>query len=374
MSESQPLPDSADTVIVGAGIVGCAVAYHLSERRDDVVVVEQGPIFDTGGSTSHAPAMTIETVSSKSFSRIGQYTVDLFSDLSVDGTPALEQVGNVEFALSEEVMDAMRRKQELGLAWGVSDAQLLSPAEIPEVAPLLDGADSLQGAFYAATDGYTNPVVAAEAMGRRAQDNGARFVPHTTVTDIETADGSVTAVETDRGTVETDTVLAATNLWAPLLEEMVDVELPYLPVVHQYAITEDVPTMEGLDSHPILRNKDIRLYFREEGPTNDAVGIGSYRHDARIVDPHDLSHPDEDDAPAKLPYTPADFDPIYEDVQSELPALDGSEIVDGFDGLLGFSPTASRCSAPHRTSTASGWRSTSTSRTPAASASSWPSG
>ena len=129
--------DRAQTVIVGAGIVGASAAYHLAELGStDVLVIDQGPLFETGGSTSHAPGLVFQTNGSRTMCRIAQDTVRLYGSLAVDGEPGWFGVGGIEIATTPERMAELRRRQGFARSYGIEDTALLTPAETAEKVPL----------------------------------------------------------------------------------------------------------------------------------------------------------------------------------------------------------------------------------------------
>ena len=194
--------DRASVVIVGAGIVGCSVAYHLSRLGvTDVVVVEQGPLFETGGSTSHAPGLIFQVNPSRAMTEFAKYSVDLYSRLEGDGAPCFYPVGGLEAAWTKERFADFKRRRGLALAYGV-DAELIGPREVLELVPIVS--ERVVGALYVPSDGIGKAVRAAEAMAREAQASGVVFHADTRVTDIEVSGGRVRAVVTDRGRIRTD--------------------------------------------------------------------------------------------------------------------------------------------------------------------------
>ena len=185
------MKDRANVVIIGAGIVGCSVAYHLTRLgMRDIVVLEQGPLFATGGSTSHAPGGIFTVNFSQTLIRFADYTVDLISGLQVDGLPAYYNVGSMEAAWTPERLEDLKRKAGAARSWGV-EADLISPADAREKIPLLS--ERIHGALFVPSDGIASPVRAAEAMARVAADAGAEFHGDTAVTSIELTDGRVKA-------------------------------------------------------------------------------------------------------------------------------------------------------------------------------------
>lgn len=259
MDTTDSLPTHADTVIVGAGIVGCNIAYQLTELgRDDVVVVDQGPMPTTGGSSSHAPGIMFQTADSKILTKFANYSRKLYSTLEgKDGEQAYNEVGGIEVARSEERMDFLQRRVEWGKAWGIDEPQLLSPEEVSEHLPLVNQ-DVLLGGYYSPTDGQVSGVIACDALAREAMERGAEFVPHTRTEDVEVENDSIQAVVTENGTIECNEVVIATNIWARQLGEKLGVHLPVAPVEHQYTITEPLDEMADsavdVTDHPLFEN------------------------------------------------------------------------------------------------------------------------
>ena len=374
MSQVDTLPSEAGTVIIGAGIVGCSTAYHLAELgREDVLVVDQGPLPTTGGSSSHAPGIMFQTDEPKVLSKFATYSRQLYSSLEDDdGEQVYNETGGIEVARSEERMDYLHRRVEWAKSWGVPDPQLLSPEEVSEKLPLVDPA-VIEGGYYSPTDGQASGVRACAALAERAEEMGAQFVGHSAVEDIETGSDGVEAVVTENGRVECAEVVVATNIWTRKLSEKLDIHLPVAPVEHQYTMTEplaeldggrqdvsDDPVYENYKSvsgdksevllqnpdRPILRDQDNSMYFRTHG---DRYGIGSYNHESIVPDPEELggneeggnqgsvhdfteyhlnnaTHPDRQE---KAPRTASD---------ELLPATEGKDLEHKYNGMYSAAP------------------------------------
>ena len=266
------MESSAGVVIVGAGIVGCSVAEHLARLGwRDVVILDQGPLFEAGGSTSHAPGLMFQTNPSKTMTDLAKYSVGRYVELELDGRPCGYQVGGIEVAETQERWDDLERKHGLATSWGL-ESELISPQECAERVPVLDPT-RIRGGFYVPTDGIAKAVRACEAMARLAGERGAKFYGETEVTGIEVKDGGVRSVETDRGRVETELVVSCAGMWGPRIGRMVGMKVPLVPMQHQYAWTTPLEELAGETSevvHPILRHQDFSMYFRQRG--------GSIRH------------------------------------------------------------------------------------------------
>ena len=220
--------DRAGVVIIGAGIVGCGVAEHLTRMGwRDLVVLDQGPLFEAGGSTSHAPGLVFQTNPSKTMTEFAKYTVRRYSELGLDGQPCFYPVGSVEVATTPERWKDLKRKQGLATSWGIY-SELISPEECVAKVPLIDPG-KIYGGFFVPSDGIAKAVRACEAMARMATDRGAAFQGETEVTGIEVEGGRVRAVETSRGRIETDLVISCAGMWGPKIGRMVGMRVPLTP-------------------------------------------------------------------------------------------------------------------------------------------------
>ncbi|MFK0290141.1 FAD-dependent oxidoreductase [Streptomyces sp. NPDC090442] len=338
-----PLRDRgrARVVIIGAGIVGCSLADELTARGwREVTVLDQGPLPAPGGSTSHAPGLVFQTGPSKTMTEFAAYTVRKLGSLDVDGLPCFHPVGGLEIATTEARWADLHRKAGLAASWGVR-GELLDAQQCKKLWPLLDEGRVL-GGLYTPDDGLARALPACRAQMARAEGRGARFLGRHTVTGIERAAGAVTGVVTDHGVFPADHVVSAAGFWGPVIGSLAGVDVPLLPLAHQYATTAPLPELAGLNdpreeaSRPILRYQDRDLYFREHV---DRIGIGSYAHRPLPVDPFTV--PAYDDAPvmpSSLPFTAEDFAPSWRDSVGLLPALGGSRVADGFNGVFSFTP------------------------------------
>ncbi len=326
-------------VIIGAGIVGCSLADELTDRGwTNVTVLEQGPLFATGGSSSHAPGLVFATGGSKTLTEFASYTVGKFRELRHDGAPCFDTLGGLELATTPERWDDLKRKHGLATSWGVR-SHLVAPEKCVEMWPTVDG-DRVLGGLHTPDDGLARAVPAGTEQARRAIARGAVFLAHHRVVDIEQRGGRVSSVVTDKGAVPADMVVSAAGLWGPKIGAMAGVDVPLLPMAHQYAKTSALPELAAFGEdptsarRPILRHQDADLYFREHG---DRIGIGSYAHRPLPVDLADV--PAFDDAavmPSMLEFTAADFESSWKEAQALLPALGETELAEGFNGVMSF--------------------------------------
>lgn len=320
----------AKLVIIGAGIVGASAAYHLTKLGwRDIVVVDKGPLFKTGGSTSHAPGLVFQTNGSKTMCEFAQYTVELLKSVHTEERPTFYPVGGIEVAYTKDRWADLHRRHGWAQSYGL-EAYMISPEEVQERIPILNP-DVIEGGYYIPSDGDANAVNAVEAMAEFTKaKNAAAYYGHTEVTGFEKQNGRVTAVVTDKGSIKTEQVLLATNIWGPMLSDQLGVKLPLMAVEHQYLISEPLEELAGETLeivHPILRNQDFSMYFRQH---KDAYGIGSYKHEPLLVDPYDVG---ED---AMRPFTPGDFQAARMAANDLLPAMRGKEYLTTFNGMFAF--------------------------------------
>ena len=329
------IPRRARAVVVGAGIAGCSVAYHLTKLGwRDVVVVDQGPLFETGGSTSHAPGLVFQINPSKTMTSFARYTVDLWSRLELDGVPCAKSVGSLEVAWTPERLSDLKRKAGHGRSWGV-EAHILSTAETRDLFPMVS--ERILGAIYVPSDIHTKATRPAEAMAREAERNGAAFFGNVEVTGFDISNGRIAAVQTTQGDIETDLVVSAVGIWAPALGDKAGVPIPLSPMQHIYAVTTPLPDLAGATeeiSMPFMRHQDSSMYFRQVG---DALGIGSYHHEPLLVESRDILDVEEAPiAPAEMSFTPEHFEPALTAAREVVPGIQGAGLTRKFNGLFSF--------------------------------------
>jgi dimethylglycine oxidase len=336
------MASSPKVVIVGAGVVGCGLADELAERGfSDVTVLEQGPLYAAGGSSSHAPGLVFQTNGSKTMTEFARYTVEKYSGLTLDGQWCFRQVGGLEVATTPERLADLSRRHGWATSWGL-EGRLLDPFEVLKLSPLVDR-ERVLGGYFVPTDGLAKSVRAGEAMARRAIDRGARFLGGHTVTDIRSDGGRVRAVVTDQGEFPADIVVSCAGIWGPRIGAMVGMATPLLPLAHQYVKTGPVAALSAIaapavleDIRPILRHQDRDLYFREHV---DRMGVGAYGHRPMPVDPWSIVSPAEAPVmPSVLEFTPDDFAESWAWVTELMPALVETSIQEGINGIFSFTP------------------------------------
>jgi dimethylglycine oxidase len=323
----------ARVVIIGAGIVGCSTAYELTRLGwRDIVVLEQGPLGQNWGSTSHAPGMMFQHNVSKSVTHLAMWSAQLYSEVA---TPerAFWRTGSLEVASTPERWEELKRRVGQAMSWGL-DATLIGADEAGRMIPILR-TDDLFGAFFVPGDCVVNAAAISSGLATVAAEWGATFYEHTPVTGIKVANGRVRAVVTPQGRIATEIVVSAAGIWGPLIGKMAGVPIPLTPMQHIFARTNPLPELaeeRDILRHPILRHQDKDLYFRQYG---SAYGFGSYRHDPLPVAAEGLL---PNDHPAILPYTPEHMAASLEDAYARIPALRDAGLASVFNGLFSFTP------------------------------------
>lgn len=325
-------------VVIGAGIVGAALADELTMRGwTDVTVVDQGPLYATGGSTSHAPGNVFQCNGSKAMTEFARYTVEKAAGLDVDGEPCYFPVGGLELATSEDRVAELYRRQGWLASWGI-DVQIIDADECVRLWPLLDR-DVVLAGLLNPTDGVVKPVRTVEAQARAAQARGARFAERHQVLDVLTDAGRVTGVRTDRGDIPADIVVCCAGIWGPKVARMVGMTLPLTPLEHQHALTSPVDALAGRQAEvvrPILRHQGFDLYYREFG---EQIGIGYYGHEPRPITADDIVPYDTAEVmPSMRTFTAEEFEPAWKESRRLLPALADTKIDEGMNGLFSFTP------------------------------------
>ena len=256
------LPQRARVVVVGGGVIGCSVAYHLAHMGwRDVVLLERDRL--TSGTTWHAAGLIVTFGStSETSTRLRQYTRDLYARLERETGQAtgFKPVGFIEIATDTDRLEEYRRVAAFNRYCGV-DVHEISAAQVRDLFPLARTDDILAG-FYVAEDGRANPVDVTMALARGARQQGATIIEGVAVTDVLARNGVVTGVRTGQGDIEAEFVVNCAGMWARQLGERSGVTIPLQAAEHYYLITEPI---EGLSaSFPVIEDPASFGYFREE--------------------------------------------------------------------------------------------------------------
>jgi 4-methylaminobutanoate oxidase (formaldehyde-forming) len=271
MASSSNLPTEARVVIVGGGVIGTSVAYHLSKLGwQDVVLLEQNQL--AAGTSWHAAGLIGRLRTSNSMTRINKYTAELYSQLEAETGHSVgwKQVGSLIVAKSTDRMIQLRRTMAMAEIFGV-EAHLISPEAALSKWPLLR-IDDVLGAAWLPHDGKVIPKEIPVALAKGARNRGAKIFENTRVLKIDHMNGRVTGLTTERGPLRAEYVVLCGGMWTRELGAGCGVTIPLYPVEHHYVITE--PLAGAFDELPVGRDPDLCIYFRGEG---DGVMLGAFQ-------------------------------------------------------------------------------------------------
>ena len=276
------MKSQAKVVVIGGGVVGVSALYHLAKKGwgEEVVLIEKGEL--TSGSTWHAAGLLPLFNMSYSVGQIHKYSVELYKDLEKETGQQVgfSQVGNLRLAMNHERMDEYFQYAATAKTIGI-DVNFLTPDEVKAIWPLCE-TDNLVGAILHPEDGYIQPADLTQAMAKGARARGATIYRNTAVLSIEQSSQGGWKIETNKGTITCDHVVSATGNYARQTGAMVGLDIPVMPVEHQYIVTEPHPEIinrqnSGLPEMAVLRESDGSWYLREE---NGGFILGPYEKGA----------------------------------------------------------------------------------------------
>jgi glycine cleavage system aminomethyltransferase T/glycine/D-amino acid oxidase-like deaminating enzyme len=334
-------PDRARCVIIGGGVAGTSIAYHLAQLGwRDVVLLDRREL--TSGSTFHSAGLVGQLRSSVSLTRMMMYSVELYRTLGGgDFDPGWTECGGIRLACTPERWEETRRQAGWAKTFGLP-LELISPEEARERFPLMV-TDGVIGASWLPTDGYLDPSQLTYALADGARRGGCTLLTGTRVTGIDVRDGAVTGVRTERGDIDCEIVVNAAGMFAAEIGRLAGVRVPVIPMAHEYVVTQPFRERDGTHL-ATMRDPDHLIYFREEG---GGLVWGGYE---RQSEPWALR-----DGGRGLDDIPADFngrlleedwdrlEEIVANARMRVPALEDARITRLINGPEAFTPDGEFC-------------------------------
>ena len=326
---SKSLPARADVVIVGGGIVGASIAYHLAKLGiKNTVLLERKQL--TCGTTWHAAGLVGQLRASRNLTELAKYTTGLFEGLEKETGQAtgFKQNGSVSVALTEGRFEELKRGASMAKSFGL-EVNVVSVGEIKERLPHynLDGA---VGGVFLPKDGQVNPIDVTQALAAGARMNGAKVFENSKVTRILTRDGKAVGVETTDGTIHADKVVIAAGMWSREIGRSIGVNIPLHAAEHFYIVTE--PIEELPRNMPVVRVPDECTYYKEDA---GKLLIGAFEPVAKPWGTEGIA---EDHSFETLPEDMDHFEPILNDAVVRVPLLEKAGIALFFNGPESFTP------------------------------------
>jgi glycine/D-amino acid oxidase-like deaminating enzyme len=318
----------AEITIVGGGAVGCAVAYVLARAGyPDIQVVERGEL--AGATSGQAAGLVGQVRATRERVRLAMASVALYSRIEQETgyTADWRPTGSVRIAMNGERAAEFRALAAVARSAGL-EVEFLTTARLAELCPVLDTSRA-EAALWCPTDGYLQPNSLVMAYAGAARQRGVTFATHTTVTAVDVSGGAVSGVRTDRGAAATSMLIDAAGPWAAAVASLAGLELPVVPVRHEYFVTRPAAGWHG--GLPVLRIPDIRIYARAEGP---GILCGGWESDGLSLDPRQVA------VGQPLP-VPPDWDVLSgfaRDFAAFVPAVAGTGVREVFRGFPAFSP------------------------------------
>ena len=325
---SDALPDQAQVVIIGGGIHGCSVAYHLAKAGwTDIILLERKQL--TSGTTWHAAGLVGQLQGSHATTGFASYGVELLQEIEAETgqNPGFRQNGSISIALNDQRLAELRRKADFASLFGI-EASFIETAEIAERWPLMN-AEGVLGGIFMPGDGAANPSDLTRALAKGARMNGARIFEHTVVEEVLTQGGRVSGVRTSEGTISTGIVVNCGGMWARELGQRNGVGVPLHACEHYYLVTEAIPDLPT--DLPVLRSYCDGTYWKEDA---GKLLFGFAHFHAKAWAPDGIPESFEFDS---LPFIEEDVMEVLELAMERVPILKSTGIRTFFNGPESYS-------------------------------------
>lgn len=323
------LPKKARVVIVGGGVIGCSIAYHLTKIGwDDVVLLERKQL--TSGTTWHAAGLVGQLRPSINMTKLAKYTGELYRGLEAETGQATgyRQCGSISMATNAERFEELKRSASMAKVFDLP-VHVVTPQEIKELAHIVN-VDDVVGGIHIPSDGYANAVDITQALAKGARTGGAQIFENTKVTKIRHNGERVTGVDTDDGSIDADYVVICGGMWTRDLAASIGVAAPLHACEHYYVLFEGV---EGIDNTlPVLRDYDYCGYYKYDA---GKLLVGAFEPNAR---PWGMDGISEDFCFDEIAGSFEHFEPLLMDAMRRVPALEKAGIQKFFCGPESFTP------------------------------------
>jgi glycine cleavage system T protein len=322
-------PTHARVVIIGGGVVGCSIAYHLAKIGiTDVVLLERKQL--TSGTTWHAAGLVGQLRATRNLTNLAKYSTELYAHLEAetDQATGFKQNGSISLATTAERMEEWRRSASMARVFGL-EVEEISPAEARDLFPLIN-VDDVVGAVFLPKDGQINPSDLTQALAKGARNAGIGIFENTKVLEISQSARRVTGVRTDRGEIACEVVVNCAGMWGREVGALANVDVPLHACEHFYVVTDPIdgvtPTL------PVLRDQDNHAYYKEDA---GKILLGAFEPKAK---PWGMEGIPEDFCFDELPSDIDHFSPVLERAIRRMPALETTGIRTWFCGPESFTP------------------------------------
>ena len=332
--------ERAKVVIIGGGITGCSIGWHLAKRGwTDVLLIEKGEL--TSGTTFHSVGLVSQFRTSPALMQLMNYSIELYDQFKAEDANGIgwHKVGSLRLASSPDRLKALQRQVSRARGLGL-DVGTISANEALDIAPFMSP-DGIEGAVHIPDDGWLDPNGITLEFAKRARELGVAIETNCRVTGIgRDAAGAVTHVETEKGTVQTAIVINAAGQWAPRLSAMVDTITPMVPMMHQYITTRHIPGQELSEQTPVVRDPDNLFYLREE------VGgflVGGFELEPKTWSSDGVAW---EFTQQLLPEDWELFEPVMEGALRRIPMIERAEVIKLINGPDAMTPDGHYCLGP----------------------------